>query len=82
MTLRLLVCALTGGLGIQALAASQPLRLNPENPHYFLFRGKPTVIITSGEHYWAVLNLDFDYAKYLRTLERDGLNGTRTWSGS
>jgi hypothetical protein len=41
-----------------------PLSLYPENPHYFLFRGKPEVIITSGEHYGAVLNLDFDYNQF------------------
>lgn len=63
-------------------AASAPLALHPDNPHYFLFRGKPTVIVTSGEHYGAVLNLDFDFAKYLDTLAADGLNGTRTWAGA
>jgi hypothetical protein len=62
-------------------AASAPLALHPQNPHYFLFRGKPTIVITSGEHYGAVLNLDFDYVRYLETLVGDGLNGTRTWSG-
>ena len=31
--------------------AGGPIRLHPENPHYFLFRGRPTVLITSGEHY-------------------------------
>jgi hypothetical protein len=62
--------------------ARPALSLNPQNPHYFLFRGKPELIITSGEHYGAVLNLDFDYIKYLNTLKRDGLNGTRTWSGA
>jgi hypothetical protein len=65
-----------------AVATSQPLSLNPENPHYFVFRGKPELIISSGEHYGAVLNLDFDYVKYVDTLKRDGLNGTRTWSGT
>jgi hypothetical protein len=63
-------------------AASRPLALHPDNPHYFLFRGKPTVLITSGEHYGAVLNLDFDYVKYLDALRRDGLNLTRTFSGA
>ena len=62
--------------------SSEPLALNPENPHYFLFRGKPMVIITSGEHYGSVINLDFDYVKYLNTLSRDGLNATRTWAGA
>ncbi|MCI0332959.1 MAG: cellulase family glycosylhydrolase, partial [Planctomycetes bacterium] len=59
-----------------------PLALHPENRHYFLFRGKPTVLITSGEHYGAVLNLDFDYRKYLDTLAADGLNHTRIFSGA
>lgn len=65
-----------------ATAAAQPLRLHPENPHYFLFAGKPTVLVTSGEHYGAVLNLDFDYVRYLETLRADRLNLTRTFSGS
>jgi hypothetical protein len=70
--------------GMAALAAgnNSRLRLHPRNPHYFLFRGKATVLITSGEHYGAVLNLDFDYAKYLDTLAKDGLNLTRTFSGA
>jgi hypothetical protein len=59
-----------------------PLALHPGNGHYFLFRGKPTALITSGEHYGAVLNLDFDYKKYLNTLAADRLNNTRTFSGA
>src|SRR6516162_8421091 len=62
--------------------AGQTLSLAPQNPHYFLFRGKPTMLITSGEHYGAVLNLDFNYVKYLDTLAVSGLNGTRTWAGA
>jgi hypothetical protein len=56
--------------------------LNPANPHYFLFRGKPTVLITSGEHYGAVLNADVDYKKYLATIDSDGLNYARIFGGS
>lgn len=68
---------------LAALAASaQPLRLAPENPHYFLFAGKPTVLITSGEHYGAVLNSEFNYPRYLDTLRANRLNLTRTFSGS
>lgn len=67
---------------VLAAPAAAPLQLHPDNPHYFLFRGKPTVLITSGEHYGAVLNLDFNYARYLETLEREGMNGTRTWAGA
>ena len=59
-----------------------PLALHPDNPHYFVLRGKPAVLVTSGEHYGAVLNLDFDYKTYLKALEADGLNLTRTFSGA
>jgi len=62
--------------------SAQPLSLHPENPHYFQYSGKPTIIITSGEHYGAVLNLDFDYKKYLQTLAKDRLNNTRVFAGS
>jgi len=62
--------------------ASSPLALHPDNPHYFLYHGKPTVLVTSAEHYGAVLNQDFDYEKYLDTLSRDRLNLTRTFVGS
>ena len=76
--MRLLFPALLAAL----TAYSQPLALHPDNPHYFLFAGKPTVLITSGEHYGAVLNRDFDYVRYLDTLRADHLNLTRTFSGS
>jgi hypothetical protein len=56
--------------------------MHPDNPHYFLFRGKPTIIITSAEHYGAVINLDFDYRKYLDELAKHGLNNTRTFTGA
>jgi len=72
--------------GVNVLAAPAasypPLALHPENPRYFLFRGKPTVLVTSGEHYGAVLNLDFDYVRYLDALAADGLNHTRLFSGT
>ncbi len=67
-----------------ALAAQPQLNflvLHPDNPHYFQWNGKPTVLVTSGEHYGAVLNLDFDYIQYLDELQRCGLNHTRTFTG-
>ena len=63
-------------------AEPAPIALHPENPHYFLWRGKPTILITSGEHYGAVLNRAFDYKSYLAALQSDGLNLTRTFSGA
>ncbi len=61
---------------------AEPIALHPDNPHYFLWRGRPTVLITSGEHYGAVLNADFDFVRYLDALAKDGLNHTRTFSGT
>ena len=72
--------------GVDTTAADsgvpKPIALHPDNPHYFLFRGKPTVLITSGEHYGAVLNRDFDYGPYLDTLKAHGFNQTRAFSGT
>jgi hypothetical protein len=65
-----------------AAAKDRPLSLHPGNPHYFLWRGQPTVLITSGEHYGAVMNLDFDYTTYLKELESKKLNCTRLFSGA
>jgi hypothetical protein len=62
--------------------SAQPISLHPENPHYFEWKGKPTILVTSGEHYGAVLNLAIDYAAYLDELHAHGLNLTRTFSGT
>ena len=59
-----------------------PIRLHPQNPHYFLYRGKAVALITSGEHYGAVFNGDFDYRRYLEALAAGGMNYTRLFGGS
>ena len=64
------------------VAPAVPIALHPDNPHYFQWRGRPTILITSAEHYGAVMNLDFDYRKYLDTLAADGMNYTRVFSGA
>jgi len=64
------------------LNAAVPIALHPANPHYFLWRGSPEVLITSTEHYGAVMNLDFDYIPYLDELQAKGLNLTRLFSGT
>jgi hypothetical protein len=63
-------------------AGHPPLSLHPDNPRYFLFRGKPAVLITSGEHYGAILNRDFDYIPYLDELKSRGFNLTRAFAGT
>ena len=77
--------ALIASLIVAAAAAplrSIPIHLHPKNPHYFLFREKTVALITSGEHYGAVINLDFNFDKYLATLEAEGMNYTRLFPGS
>ncbi len=74
--------ALLAFIGTTQAGAHEPIALHPENPHYFVWRGEQTMLITSGEHYGALLNLDFDYVKYFDALQRDGLNHTRTFSGA
>lgn len=57
------------------------ITLHPENPHYFQWKGEPTVLVTSSEHYGALINPDFDFEKYLRTLHELGFNNTRVFLG-
>ncbi len=59
-----------------------PIRQLDRNPHYLEYQGRPIALVGSGEHYGAVLNLDFDYERYLDALAGDGLNLTRTFTGS
>ncbi len=66
---------------VEPLQAAEPLQLDPQNRHYFLFHGRPLVLITSGEHYGSLLNRAFQYTPYLETLAKDGLNLTRLFSG-
>jgi hypothetical protein len=60
---------------------AQPISLHPENTHYFLYNGKATVLITSGEHYGSVINPDFNFDLYLETLQKSGFNHTRIFMG-
>lgn len=78
--MRLLFLLSLIGLSIRLLA--QPIALHPENPHYLSYQGKPSVLITSAEHYGAVLNTAFDYEQYLQTLQAEGMNYTRIFTGS
>jgi Cellulase (glycosyl hydrolase family 5)/Putative collagen-binding domain of a collagenase len=83
MWCRLLAASCVGMLALPAVAEPpKPLTLHADNPRYFVFRGKPCVLLTSGEHYGAVLNRDFDYVPYLDELQARGFNLTRTFSGT
>lgn len=62
--------------------AGQPISLHPKNPHYLQYKENPVVLVTSAEHYGAVLNADFDFKKYLQTMHDEGMNYTRIFTGS
>jgi hypothetical protein len=53
-----------------------------KNPRYIALRGKPILVVGSAEHYGAVLNADFDFRPYLKTMAADGLNQCRVFSGT
>jgi hypothetical protein len=57
----------------------EPIRIHPDNPKYFLFRGKPLVLVTATEHYGSVLNRAFDYEKYLADAADKKMTLTRTF---
>ena len=63
-------------------AAASPGRLHPANPRWLEWRGEAVALVTSAEHYGAVLNPDFDFRHYLETLQPDGMNYTRLFAGS
>jgi hypothetical protein len=81
-TTGLFACLLTGGMLRAAENNAAPIHLDPANPHYFVFQGKTTALISSGEHYGAVLNPDVDYHRYLSTIAAVGFNYTRLFGGS
>jgi hypothetical protein len=80
----LVALAMMAAASAPSIAAqdAEPIRLDPVNPHYFFFQGKTVALVSSGEHYGAVLNADFDYQRYLATLQAEGLNYTRLFGGS
>jgi hypothetical protein len=67
-------------LGSPALA-SEPLTVDSANPHYLIFRGKPTILIGASEHYGSAMNRSFNYVRYLETISSLHLNATRVFSG-
>jgi hypothetical protein len=63
-------------------ATQQPrpaVSLHPENPRYFLFRGRPLVLIAATEHYGSVINRPFDFERYLADAADKHQTMTRTF---
>ena len=77
-----LALVLSTAAGAAPVPAAEPLRLHPGNPRLAVFRGRPTLLVGSTEHYGAVLNADFDYRRYLDTVAAAGLNLIRIFTGA
>ncbi|MDP4130521.1 MAG: DUF6298 domain-containing protein, partial [Bacteroidota bacterium] len=54
-----------------------PVRVHPDNPKCFLFRGKPMVFLTATEHYGSVMNRPFRFDRYLADAAAKGIAYTR-----
>ncbi len=54
--------------------------VHPKNHRVFLYKGRPVKILTSAEHYGAVVNGDFDYEMYLKEMRRTDQNMTRIFA--
>jgi hypothetical protein len=73
LTIPILLFAALQSMGADAL------RIHPDNPRYFLFRGKPLVLLTASEHYGSVINRPFDFEKYLDDAVAHKMTMTRTF---
>jgi hypothetical protein len=65
------MCVLSAALCIAGLciAAPPPIAVSPANPRYFSWRNRTAVaLLSSGEHYGALVNLDFNYETYFAAL--------------
>jgi hypothetical protein len=60
---------------------NSPITVSEANPHYFSYKDKTMVLITSDHHYGAVIDKDFDYEKFLNYLAQNGMNLTRIYPG-
>src|SRR5487761_1449404 len=74
------LATLIAGLAACSLVHAQnAVKINPANPKYLLFRGKPLVLITATEHYGSVVNRPFDFEKYLDDAAKHKMTMTRTF---
>jgi hypothetical protein len=58
------------------------IKAHPQNPHYFMYQGKPILLISSDHAYGAIVTKDFDYRIFLDTLAFYGMNFTRIYPGA
>ena len=82
LAIQMISCSMNNTVSGVNQPVNGPIQLHPENPHYFLYKGKALALVSSAEHYGAVLNQAFNFHKYLETLAADGMNYTRMFTGS
>ena len=68
-------------IATSAAASAEPIIVCPSNPHYFQYKGKAVLLITSDQHYGAIVDKDFDFAKFLNYMGDKGMNLTRIYPG-
>ena len=61
------------------LPGQAALAIHPLNPKYFLFRGKPLVLLAPSEHYGSIVNRRFDFERYLSEAAAAKQTVTRTF---
>ena len=61
--------------------SNSPVSVCPANPHYFFYKNKPVVLITSDHHYGAIIDKDFNFSPFLEGLAANGMNLTRIYPG-
>jgi alpha-L-rhamnosidase len=59
-----------------------PVSPYPYNPHYFIYKGKPVILLNSDQIYGALINRDFNYIRYLNFLKANGTNFVRIYPGT
>ena len=68
---------------VVAAVAAAPIAVSSANPRYFQWRNRSAVVLlSSGEHYGALVNLDFDYEVYFRGLAEKNYSLTISLAGT
>ena len=82
MVRKLILAITTMAAVILTLACSHsPVSISKVNSHYFSYKDRPIILITSDHHYGAIIDKDFDYVKFLEYLSVNGMNLTRIYPG-
>ena len=74
-------CAVAVGAGV-GTGNHTHIAIHGGNPLYFAFRGRCVSLVSSSDHYGSLINLGFDYSKYLRALHANNYSHTQTFSGA